>query len=216
MLRSDPRYYDGEFQVRCAPGDRSIVETLRVFYVMCDGRYDQWPETISGAKSTSDPKLAKFSALLESQRKDVECFFGQLKKRFRFLRVPMLFDSLTHIENVFKLCAALHNILLSYDGIDDIGADEDHWIQSDLHEFLRRVQGKIAFHHHAFATAADAEDADFTFYSSRRGMVEQVAAERNPDFIKLRRQLMEHVTNMEGELPKRKTAAELRQGARYS
>ena len=128
----------------------------------------------------------------------------------------MLFDSLTHIENVFKFCAALHNMLLSYDGLDGIGADEDHWIQRDLNEFLQRVEGKIAFHHQAFSTAGNAEDADFTLYSSWRGMVEQVVAERNPDFIKLRRQLMEHVSNMEGQLPKRKTAEELRLGARYS
>ena len=215
-LKSDPRYRDAEFQVRCTPGDPSIVTTLRGFYVMCDGGYHQWPETISGAKSTSDRKLAKFSAWLESQRKDVECFFGRLKKRFRILRIPMLFDSLTHIENVFKFCAALHNMLLSYDGLDGIGADEDHWIERDLHEFLQRVEGKIAFHNQAFAAAGDAGDADFTFYSSRRGMVEQVVAEKNPDFIKLRRQLMEHVVNMEGKLPKRKTAEELRLGARYS
>ena len=42
-----------------------------------------------------------WSKRLESVRKDVECFFGVLKGRFRILKLPILYKEMEDIDNVF-------------------------------------------------------------------------------------------------------------------
>lgn len=53
--------------------------------------------------------------LRESIRKDVECFFGILKIRFRYLSNPVLSHGMTTIEYAMKTCCILHNMILEYD-----------------------------------------------------------------------------------------------------
>ncbi|CAN0416889.1 unnamed protein product, partial [Ascophyllum nodosum] len=53
----------------------------------------------------------QFSKHLESVRKDVECFFGILRGRFRILKLPILFRSRERIDNAFFTCCILHNML---------------------------------------------------------------------------------------------------------
>ena len=67
-----------------------------------------------------------FSERLESVRKDVECAFGILKIRFRFLRGFVLYQKAEIIENAFKTAAMLHNMLLEWDGLNDF-----HWENID-------------------------------------------------------------------------------------
>lgn len=67
-----------------------------------------------------------FSEWLESVRKDVECTFGILKIRFRFLRNPVIYQDAMTIENAFKTAAMLHNMLLQYDGLNVF-----HWDNID-------------------------------------------------------------------------------------
>ena len=55
---------------------------------------------------------------MESVRKDIECFFGMLKQRFRFLLNPIQYHSFTDIECDFKCCCILHNMLISNNGSD--------------------------------------------------------------------------------------------------
>jgi hypothetical protein len=54
---------------------------------------------------------------MESTRKDFEGFFGRLKGRFRFLKLPFLLHDVKDIKNVFFTCCILHNMLLQYDGL---------------------------------------------------------------------------------------------------
>ena len=56
-----------------------------------------------------------------SGSKDSECTFGIGKKRFRWLRIPMLIAKKTNVDNIFRTCAILHNLILQYDGLDTIG-----------------------------------------------------------------------------------------------
>ena len=49
-------------------------------------------------------------------RKDVECTFGILKKRFVILKNPFQGHQLDHMEDVFVTCCMLHNMLLIVDG----------------------------------------------------------------------------------------------------
>jgi hypothetical protein len=64
-----------------------------------------------------------FSEWLESVRKDVECAFGILKIRFRFLRGFVVDHDAITIENAFKTAAMLHNMLLEWDQLDDFSWD---------------------------------------------------------------------------------------------
>jgi hypothetical protein len=56
---------------------------------------------------------------LESIRKDVECTFGILKKRWRILDYGLQYYDMKFCEMVFTVCCALHNMLL--DVGDDMG-----------------------------------------------------------------------------------------------
>ena len=67
-----------------------------------------------------------FSEWLESVRKDVECAFGILKIRFRFLRGFVVYHDANTIENAFKTAAMLHNMLLEWDGLDEFCWDNIH------------------------------------------------------------------------------------------
>jgi hypothetical protein len=57
------------------------------------------------------PQLHLWSALCHSVRKDVECVFGSMKKRFRILKVPGLFKYKTDVDNIFFTSCWLHNLL---------------------------------------------------------------------------------------------------------
>jgi hypothetical protein len=48
-------------------------------------------------------------------RKDVECVFGILKKRFLLLKHPIRLHDAMQIQRAFVSCGVLHNILLDYD-----------------------------------------------------------------------------------------------------
>merc|ERR1712070_965398 len=52
---------------------------------------------------------------MESVRKDIECFFGRLKGRWRILKTPISFHSKEKVDNVFFTCVALQNIIQDWD-----------------------------------------------------------------------------------------------------
>jgi hypothetical protein len=66
-----------------------------------------------------------WSEWLESVRKDVECSYGLVKARFRFLKNPINYHSSLLIENAFKVCCMLHNMIRTYDGIDVFAWEAD-------------------------------------------------------------------------------------------
>ncbi len=57
---------------------------------------------------------ARWSKQIESVRKDVECTFGIMKRRFRVLKVPMPYFAKEHVDNIMFTCCVLHNILLDH------------------------------------------------------------------------------------------------------
>ena len=54
-----------------------------------------------------------FSAHIESVRKDVECVFGILKKRWKILEYGIRFRDIKVVEKVFVVCCMLRNSMLS-------------------------------------------------------------------------------------------------------
>ena len=107
-------FYDGfSFNLRDSEG----VETTHHDnpYLTCDGGYHKWLQLMCGFKTTNVEALALWSKKLESIRKDVECAFGVMKKRFKVLKIPLLFRDVSFMENIFMTCCCLHNMLLDHD-----------------------------------------------------------------------------------------------------
>ena len=116
-------------------------------YVLVDGGY----QLVSGFINPMNDRLGvaeiRWSEWVESVRKDVECFFGILKIRWRFLRNPIVYQDAEVVSNAFKvgknikfkyfvlfvniykkyknnnyyiIASMLHNMILDYDQYYDI------------------------------------------------------------------------------------------------
>jgi hypothetical protein len=70
-----------------------------------------------------------WSMNLESVRKDVECTFGIMKKRWRILEYGIHYRCIETSEKIFVVCAILHNMLI----------DEIDWSESDVPRVGRGV-----------------------------------------------------------------------------
>ena len=84
---------------------------------MVDNGYLDWSCTVppDGNGTTYDD--IRFSEWLESMRKDVKCLFGIMMGRFGILRYGFGFHSLTDCDKMWLTCCALHNRLLTVDGL---------------------------------------------------------------------------------------------------
>lgn len=82
-------------------------------YLICDGGYLRWPCLICPFKHEScATQKGYFSSKLESVRKDVECTFGILKKRWKILEYGIRFRDIKVLEQVFTVCCILHNMMV--------------------------------------------------------------------------------------------------------
>lgn len=93
--------------------------TYQGVWIAVDGGYQKVACFIDPMHNRYSFPEVVFSEWLESVRKDVECAFGILKIRFRFLRGFVIYQDADIIENAFKTAAMLHNMLLKWDGLDD-------------------------------------------------------------------------------------------------
>ena len=96
-------------------------------YYLCDGGYHKWNCMMNPMKHTSSRHERLWSEWVESTRKDVECCFGILKGRFRFLRQGILLQTQAKIDTAFFTCCILHNMILAADGLDKRWEDNVEW-----------------------------------------------------------------------------------------
>ena len=97
-------FYDSDGHLKTAIG----------VYPICDGGYLRWPILVCPYQSAHVASLeGYFSSNLESIRKDVECVFGILKKRWKMIEYGIRFRSIRTVEQVFIVCCILHNMMLS-------------------------------------------------------------------------------------------------------
>lgn len=94
------------------------------FYLLCDGGYHQWGCLISPISIPLDDNQRSFSKRIESVRKDIECFFGRLKKRFRIFATGYRMRDLAKLDDIFRICCAMHNSLLPLPFENDFDLDE--------------------------------------------------------------------------------------------
>jgi len=97
------RYYDAD----------GSVKNERGLYLICDNGYLRWPQSMCPyLGEPSHTMEGYFSSNLESVRKDVECTFGILKKRWRVLNNGLMYRDIKVCEKIFVTCCCLHNFLL--------------------------------------------------------------------------------------------------------
>ena len=114
-------------------------------YYICDGGYHEWQCLIPPYKhQLSGTDEATWSKHVELTRKDVECVFGILKKRFLFLKHPIRLHSPEQIQNAFVTCCVLHNILLNIDGYNDWELHDVEWDDEVEHTKLEKRAEEIA------------------------------------------------------------------------
>ena len=89
-------------------------------WLMVDNGYLDWSCTIPPMKRSLSYKFIRFSEWLESMRKNVECTFGIMKRRFGILKSGIRLFEVESCDELFLTCCALHNLLLFHD-------DNDEW-----------------------------------------------------------------------------------------
>lgn len=87
-------------------------------YVLADNGYHKWKCLQNPPRDAFTPMRILYSETLESLRKDVECTFGILKGRWRILKTGFRFPKQETLFHIIRTCSALHNQLLSLDGLD--------------------------------------------------------------------------------------------------
>ncbi|CAN0178702.1 unnamed protein product [Ascophyllum nodosum] len=119
QIRENATYTERVLQLR---GKNGELIDCKGNYLIVDNGYHKWRVLQEPSKYPTTPEDTQYSKQLESTRKDVECFFGILKGRFRILKLPLLYRSKEAIDNVFFTSCILHNMLHEYDGMDQLEA----------------------------------------------------------------------------------------------
>lgn len=125
-LRSREIYNNVSYRIRTGILPNDFIN-LSSCYVICDGGYLDWEVLITGFQESGNPIKYKFTDWIASVRKDVECFFGILKLRFRFLKNTVTLQKREDIDNAFVVCCMLNNLILSHDGLDTLWEDDVNW-----------------------------------------------------------------------------------------
>lgn len=122
---------------------------------------------------------------VESVRKDIECFFGVLKGRFRILKLPLLYRGIHKLDSIFQTCCALHNMLHSYDGLSLLEKDCD-WggKDGDLDPWVNLPEGEETLDDNARFNL-DAFETDFA--DLQRKLVVNLAAMKKKGTVGWRR-----------------------------
>ena len=134
IINSDPFYNnikDGktfskkDFTLFEYDSEGNVVEAhYKGGWLMVDNGYMDWSCTIPPMKKSLSYKFIRFSEWLESMRKNVECTFGVMKKRFGILKAGSRLFSMNSCDEIFLTCCSLHNMLLFEDNLDEWDLDD--------------------------------------------------------------------------------------------
>ena len=80
-------------------------------YFLVDGIYPPWAIFVTTHHGTKDPAKLNFAKKQEAVRKDIECAFGILVKRFHVLKRPLRTWYLPQITDLIHCCVILHNMI---------------------------------------------------------------------------------------------------------
>jgi len=113
-------------------------------WLMCDGGMIKRACFIDPMHERTSIDEVLWSEWAESTRKDVECFFGGLKMRWRILLDRVEYHSLHIIDAIFKCCCILQNLLLSWNGQDvESMMSADYWERHDPDDAQPEREGVV-------------------------------------------------------------------------
>ena len=125
-------YEDSYFKVQVSEYEWVTEKGL---CLICDGDYHKWRCLQCQLKHALDHDEMNWSGHLESVRKDVECTFGSLKRRFLILKHALQLHSLLDTDATMFTCCVIHNMLLEIDGFTTKWDTEDFLRDdNDIHE----------------------------------------------------------------------------------
>lgn len=128
-LRNEERYTSFFWSYRDQEG---IHCHERGLFFICYGGYNKWKILMPPFKNQIDGTDAQLrSKHVESLRKDVECTFGILKKRFAIMKNKFWLHHKEQISDIFTTCCILHNMLHEWDGYDNWEEVEEEALRFD-------------------------------------------------------------------------------------
>lgn len=98
---------------------RDVIRMQGAWIIADNGYHTRWSQLMSGKMAPSSTVELFVTNVMTSWRKDVECVFGILKKRFLILKYGLRLRDIASIQSVILACAILHNMLLKFDGLHE-------------------------------------------------------------------------------------------------
>ena len=115
--------------------DECLIDDKHIdhMYFLVDGIYPDLAYFVKTLNNTIDEKERFFCKVQEGERKAVECAFGDLVKKWHFLKNPLRNWHLEDIDMVVKTCVIFHNMIVE----DRRGCLTDHVDSGD--QLFRRL-----------------------------------------------------------------------------
>lgn len=206
MRGGEPRFVEYEFDL-LGPDGNPVRH--RGLYLITDNGYHCWRELIPPMRVTTSEDEIKWSKLVESVRKDVECTFGSLKKRFKILKIPILYHTVERVDNVFFTCAILHNMLLKWDGygLEEMENDEEEQGFGDLGDGVvgdgnKRAGNASGYRKQTLHARYDATKVgrdEMLCHFMGNAPVDATLVEQDSDFVSFRTKLVNHYAAVRAE-----------------
>ena len=168
QVRLQRKYTNAEFDLQVGPKEWI---TEKGVYLLVDGGYHKWRIMQCPIKHTTEVDKIRWSEFAESIRKDVECSFGILKKRFQLLKIGINWHKKTDIDDAVFSCVTIHNMLHEFDGYDERWENELDNLHNDKEE--QAMLDKIRY----------------------ANSLDDVEVEYSDKFVELRDKLVGHLTN---------------------
>ena len=134
---------DNEFKLLELDKEGNVVEITYIgVWFLVDNGYLDWSTTVPPMKNPLTFEEIRFSEWLESMRKDIECTFGIMKKRFNVLKSGIRLHKISDCDKVWATCCALHNRLLIIDELDkcwDQSTKEKGYLKFDIPFSMQRL-----------------------------------------------------------------------------
>jgi hypothetical protein len=201
-IKLEKRYTNAEYELQIGP-NKWITE--KGVYLLVDGGYHKWRILQCPIKHTPDMDEIRWSEFAESIRKDVECSFGILKKRFQLLKNGINWHNKTDIDHAVFSCVILHNMLHEFDGYDERWENELYNAHNDKEEqaMLDKIRKRVV------RTAENKDDYSTVgrLFANINNIqlassLDEGDIEYSDKFEDLRHKLVKHITNqyLEGKL----------------
>ncbi len=89
------------------------------FYLLCDGIYPRYSVFQGPIENPVNEKEKLFNQKQSSIRKNVECTFGILKKKFEIIKKPCIKYDINFMNKILCCITILHNMAIKYNDLEE-------------------------------------------------------------------------------------------------